>query len=53
MMVYGEDFLNDPDVQSGVADYWCQQTSKSQGADGGEVNLELCSDPERGCYQEF
>ena len=53
MMVYGEDFLNDPDVQAGVADFWCQRTSKGQGPDDGEVNLEACSNPERSCFQEF
>jgi hypothetical protein len=53
MMVYGEDFQNDPDVQAGVADFWCQQTSKGQGPDGDDVNLDMCSNPERGCFQEF
>jgi len=53
MMVYGEDFQNDPDVQAGVADFWCQQTSKGQGPDGDDVNLQVCSNPERSCYQEF
>jgi hypothetical protein len=59
MMVYGEDFQNDPDVQAGVADFWCQRTSKGQGPDDGDVNLEVCikpaaaDSPDRSCFQEF
>ena len=53
MLVYGEDFVNDPEFQMGMVDFWCVQTAKGQGPDDGLVSLELCSDPERGCYQEY
>jgi hypothetical protein len=59
MMVYGEDFQNDPDLQAGVADFRCQRTSKGQGPDGDDVNVDACSKqaiadaPERTCFQEF
>jgi hypothetical protein len=53
MMVYGEDFQNDPDYQAGMTDFWCVRTSKGEGPDGGSVSLELCSDSERTCFEEF
>jgi len=53
MIVYGEAFESDPDYQSGMVDFWCTQTSKGQGPDDGDVNLEACSNSERTCYQEF
>jgi hypothetical protein len=53
MQVYGEAFESDPDYQAGITDFWCIQTSKGQGPDGGEVTLELCSNRERSCFQEY
>ena len=53
MMVYGEDFESDPDYQAGMVDFWCIHTSRSEGPDGGSVSLELCSSPERSCFQEY
>ena len=53
MLVFGEAFESDPDYQAGMADFWCVQTSKGLGPDGGEVSLDLCSNPERGCFQEY
>jgi hypothetical protein len=53
MVVFGEDFENDPDYQSGMTDFWCTQTSKGQGPDGDSVALDLCSDPQRECYREY
>jgi hypothetical protein len=53
MLVFGEAFENDPDYQSGMVDFWCTQTSKGQGPDEDDVNLEMCSNPERSCYQAF
>jgi hypothetical protein len=53
MLVYGEAFESDPDFQAGMTDFWCVCTSKPEGPDGGEVNLELCSNPERTCFQEY
>ncbi|HEV3203837.1 MAG TPA: hypothetical protein VGY77_05610 [Gemmataceae bacterium] len=53
MLVFGEDFQNDPDYQGELTDFWCLQTTKSLGPDGAEVTLGQCSNPERTCYQEF
>jgi hypothetical protein len=53
MIVFGEEFENDPDYQAGMMDFWCVRTSKGQGPDGDCVSLELCSNPERGCFQEY
>jgi hypothetical protein len=53
MLVYGENFANDPDYQAGVTDFWCIPTSKGLGPDGDEVALDVCSNPERTCYQEY
>ncbi len=53
MMVYGEAFESDPDFQAGMTDFWCQRTQKGRGPDSGDVDLPCCSDPERGCFQEF
>lgn len=53
MLVYGEAFEQDPDYQAGLVDFWCNQTSRHLGPDSEDVTLELCSNPERGCFQEF
>ena len=53
MIVYGEDFTSDPDFQAGMVDFTCILTSRSQGPDGNDVSLPLCSDMERGCFQEY
>jgi hypothetical protein len=53
MVVYGEDFENDPDYQAGTTDFWCLQTSKAIGPDEEEVNMEECCRPERPCYREY
>jgi hypothetical protein len=53
MQVYGEDFENDPEFQAGMAEFWCTKTMQSQGPDAGLVALDLCSNPERPCFQEF
>jgi len=53
MQVYGEDFVNDPEFQAGMVEFWCTKTFQGQGPDDGLVNLELCSNAERGCFQEF
>ena len=53
MMVFGEGFENDPDYQAGMVDFWCVCTSKGQGPDGDEVSLDMCSNPERECFQEY
>jgi hypothetical protein len=53
MVVYGENFRNDPDFQDGLTEFWCVRTSKSQGPDGDYVALDACSNPERTCFQEY
>jgi hypothetical protein len=53
MVVFGEAFEQDPDYQAGLTDFWCVQTSKGLGPDGGHVSLEACSNPERSCFKEF
>ena len=53
MLVYGEDFENDPDYQAGVMDFSCISTSQITGPDAGDVNLTLCSNPERACFKEY
>ncbi len=53
MLVFGEDFANDPEYQAGMMDFWCTQTSRLQGPDGGDASLEACSNPDRACFQAF
>jgi hypothetical protein len=53
MLVYGEAFAEDPEYQAGSIDFWCVQTGRPLGPDGGGVDLDACSEPERPCYQEF
>jgi hypothetical protein len=53
MLVYGEDFENDPEYQAGMVDFWCLLTSKPHGPDGGEVSMTDCRNRERSCYQEY
>jgi hypothetical protein len=53
MLVFGEEFQNDPDFQAGLTEFWCNSTSKGQGPDGEDANLQACSDPERGCFQPY
>ena len=53
MAVYGENFEMDPDYQAGMVDFTCTQTCRGLGPDRGEVSLDLCSNPERPCFQEY
>ena len=53
MMVHGEAFADDPDYQAGLSSMWCVLTGRGLGPDGGEVDFDACSDPKRGCYQEY
>jgi hypothetical protein len=53
MMVYGENFENDPEFQAGMTEFWCVLTSKNDGPDSGAVDLEACSCPERTCFQAY
>jgi hypothetical protein len=53
MMVYGEDFANDPDFQAGMVEMQCNRTFSTIGPDQNETSLSLCSDPNRSCYREY
>jgi hypothetical protein len=53
IQMYGEDFESDPEYQAGMVDLWCSKTMQFQGPDDGAVSLEMCSNPERPCFQEF
>jgi hypothetical protein len=53
MAVHGEGFESDPDFQDGMTDFWCVKTARALGPDRGEVGLTACSDPERGCHEEY
>ncbi len=53
MLVYGENFKDDPEYQEGMTEFWCTQNFQNAGPDGGELSLALCSDPQRACYQEY
>jgi hypothetical protein len=53
MAVYGEAFATDPDFQADLTDFWCLCTQKPCGPDQNDVSLDLCSDPQRGCFQEY
>jgi hypothetical protein len=53
MQVWGEDFENDPEYQAGMVEFWCTETFKNLGPDGGEVSYPACCNKERSCYREF
>ncbi len=53
MQVFGEDFESDPEYQAGMVEFWCTKTFRNQGPDDGLVNLEMCSNLERPCFQEY
>jgi hypothetical protein len=53
MLVFGENFEQDPEFQAGMTEFWCNETAKPLGPDGDYVDLPACSNPERGCFSEF
>ncbi len=53
MMVYGENFTDDPEFQAGMVDFQCLKTCQNQGPDFGELSLDLCSNPERPCFEPY
>jgi len=53
MAVHGEGFEGDTDYQDGMGDFWCVLSGRSLGPDDCAVGLRACSDPERGCHQEY
>jgi len=53
MQVWGEDFQNDPEYQAGLVEFTCIKTMKGDGPDSGPTALELCSNSERPCFEEY
>ncbi|MCC6418744.1 MAG: hypothetical protein IT429_10955 [Gemmataceae bacterium] len=53
MLIYGEDFEQDPEYQAGMAEWTCTCTCTPAGPDGGMAALEYCRNPERPCYREY
>lgn len=53
MLVYGEDFEQDPEYQAGMTEFWCNETSKNAGPDGGDVSMTHCTNKERPCFREY
>lgn len=53
MAIHGEGFTATEHFEAGLTRFWCIQTARPLGPDNDEVGLKPCSDPERGCYQEY
>jgi len=53
MLVYGENFENDPEYQAGMVEFWCNCTGTNSGPDSEEAKIDQCRDPERSCYKEY
>ena len=49
----GEGFESDPDFQDGMTDHWCGKSARAIGPDNGAVDMTACSNPDRGCYEEY
>lgn len=41
------------DDQGVMRDAWCIRTGRPLGPDNDGVGLKVCSDPDRGCFQEY
>lgn len=53
MLVYGEDFEQDPEYQAGMTEFQCLRTGQERGPDCCEAAMEYCRNPTRPCYQEY
>jgi len=53
MQVFGEDFEQDPEFQSGLVEFTCTKTYRGWGPDGGEASFNQCRNPERSCFREI
>ena len=53
MAVHGEGFENDSDYQDGMTDFWCIMSGRAIGPDNDVVGMKACSNPDRGCYEEY
>lgn len=52
MLVYGEDFEQDPEYQAGQVDFWCSATGQALGPDGEEVGMAACQREDRACFHK-
>ena len=53
MQIWGENFENDPEYQAGIVEFQCTETFRQFGPDGGVIDMESCSNPERKCFREY
>jgi hypothetical protein len=53
MAVHGEGFEGDADYQGSTTDFTCVKTGRSLGPDDETLGVKRCSDPDRGCYEEY
>jgi hypothetical protein len=53
MLVWGENFQDDPEYQAGMVEFTCNQTMRGAGPDGDAASLDACSDPQRPCFREY
>jgi hypothetical protein len=53
MAVHGEGFEADADYAGGATDFTCVKTGRPIGPDNVGCGIKSCSDPDRGCYEEY
>ena len=53
MAVHGEGFEADADYAGGSTDFTCVKTGRPIGPDNAGCGIKSCSDPDRGCYEEY
>lgn len=53
LAVHGEGFASDAAHQDRMSDCTCVETGRALGPDNAVTGLKKCSDPDRGCYEEY
>jgi hypothetical protein len=53
MIVFGENFEEDPEYQGGAIDWWCVQTMTPNGPDDAPASMDCCRNRERPCWREY
>jgi hypothetical protein len=53
LAIHGEDYGRDADHPEGHGDCWCNKTGKPLGPDRDTVTMTSCSNPDRGCHEEY
>jgi hypothetical protein len=53
LAVHGEGFESDQENQGEMTDCTCVKTGRALGPDNAATGLRSCSNPDRGCYDEF